>query len=121
MRPAYNIPHRHLAGKLLDQTNDKIEKRNKRVTLLVDGWQNSSANRHYVATMLATSNDQKVFMESFNFSTVRETGANLFEATTRAIELAKERYDAEVYAVLSDNAFNMQNMGASCQSLLGLL
>lgn len=30
-------------------------------------------------------------------------------------ELAKERYDAEVYAILSDNAYNMQNMGAAAR------
>lgn len=34
--------------------------------------------------------------------------------------MAKERYDATVYAVLTDNAYNMQYMGARCQ-LLGLL
>lgn len=58
-----------MAGKLLDNAHDKIEKRNseliakmdKKVTLLVDGWQNSAANRHYVVMMLATSDDQEVF------------------------------------------------------------
>lgn len=129
LRPAYTPPHRLLlAGSLLDKTHDKIEKRNadliakmdKRVTLLVDGWQNSSANRHYVVMMLATSNDQKVFLESFDFSTARETGVNLFDSVEKSILLAEERYGAEVYAVLTDNAFNMQNMGASCTTL-GLL
>lgn len=53
LRPAYSPPNRRqLASKLLDKTYETIEKRNtelitkmnKRVTLLVDGWQNSSAN-----------------------------------------------------------------------------
>lgn len=35
----------------------------------------------------------------------------------KAIVLAKERYDADAYAVLSDNAFNMQSMGAFSQSV----
>lgn len=130
LRPAYNPPHRHLlAGKLLDKTHEKIETRNvkmienmdKRATLLVDGWQNSSANRHYVACMLATSNDQNIFLESFNFSTTRETGLNLFDAVQKAVVLAKERYGAVVYAILTDNAFNMQRMGMDANQLLDIL
>lgn len=130
LRPAYNPPHRRLlAGNLLDKTHEKIEKRNmqlikrmdKKATLLVDGWQNSSSNRHYVATMLATSNDQKIFLESFNFSTLRETGDNLFDAVQQAIVLAKDRYDTVVYAMLTDNAFNMQKMGKGANNFLDIL
>lgn len=130
LRPAYNPPHRHqLAGKLLDQTYDKMEKRNleminqmdKKVTLLVDGWQNSAANRHCVVTMLSTSDDKKIFLESYNFSSIRETGQNLHEAVQKSIVLAKERYDADVYAILTDNAYNMQNMVATAQSTADLL
>lgn len=129
LRPAYNPPHRRLlAGQLLENEHEKMEKRNselvkkmdKQVTLLVDGWENSSANQHYVVTMLATSNDQKVFLEAFNFSSIRETGVNLTDALRQSIHLAKERYDAEIYAVLSDNANNMLNMGAAAQ-LMNLL
>lgn len=88
-RPAYEPPHRRqLAGKLLDQAYEAIEKCNKemivkmdkKTTLLVDGWQNSSSNQHYVAMMLATSDDRKIFLESYDFSCVRETGAKLFDA-----------------------------------------
>lgn len=126
LRPAYKPPQRlQLAGKLLDKAHENILKRNtdlinkmdKKVTLLIDGWQNSAANRHCVVTMLSTSNDQKVFLESFDFSSLRETGLNLSDALNRSIELAKERYDAEIYAVLSDNAYNMQSMGATAQSM----
>lgn len=124
LRPAYKPPNRRqLATKLLDQSHEKMEKRNvemikqmdNKVTLLIDGWQNSSANQHCVVMMLSTSNDQKVFLESYDFSSVRETGVNLNDAVEKSIELAKERYDAEVYAVLSDNAYNMQNMGAQAR------
>lgn len=61
--------------------------------------------------MLATSNDQKAFLESYNFSSKRGTGENILKAVEEAIALAKEKYDATVYAVLTDNAYNMQNMG----------
>lgn len=62
-----------------------------------------------------------MFLESFDFSSVRETGANLFDAVKQAITLAKERYDAEAYAILSDNAYNMVNMGAAGEKSLNLL
>lgn len=83
----------------------------KEAVLLIDGWTNSSANRQYVATMLATADDQKVFLESFDFSSTRETGVNLFDAAKVSIDLAKDRYDANVYGASSDNASNMQTMG----------
>lgn len=126
LRPAYTPPNRRaLANQLLEKTHESIEKRklqfisktNKRATLLVDGWKNSSANRKYVAMMLATSDDEKVFLDAPDFSTLRETSVNLFEAVSKAVALAKERYDVDVYAVLTDNASNMQSMGASCESL----
>lgn len=126
LRPAYNPPHRRLlAGKLLDQTHDKIQKRNSelvakmdnKATLLIDGWQNSSANQHNVVMMLATSDDQKVFLESYNFSTVRKTGENLSEAAEKAIALADERYNTKVTSALTDNASAMQKMGAHCTKL----
>lgn len=63
--------------------------------------------------MLATSEDKKIFLDSHNFSGTRETGDNLTKAVDEAIELAKERYGATVYAVLTDNAYNMQLMGSA--------
>lgn len=63
LRPAYNPPHRRLlSSKLLNKVHEKIEKRNseliskmdKQMTLSIDGWQNSSSNRHNVVMMLAT-------------------------------------------------------------------
>lgn len=125
LRPAYNPPSRQrLASKLLDKTNDRIEQQNsqmiakmgKQVSLLVDGWQNSSTNRHNVVVMLATAEDQKVFLESYDFSTGRETGERLAKTVKEAIELAKNRYDAEVYAVISDHASAMESMGAAAAS-----
>lgn len=66
LRPAYNPPNRRqLGSKLLDSAHENIVKRNtdlinkmdKKVTLLIDGWKNSAANRHYVVTMISTSQD----------------------------------------------------------------
>lgn len=126
LRPAYISPNRlQLSGKLLDKVQGKIESRKfasvdktgKQMTLLVDGWQNSASNRHNIVFMLATADDHKIFLESMDFSSTRETGQNVFEAVKHAIDLAKTRYDAEVYAIVSDNASTMLNMGNHAKSM----
>lgn len=66
--------------------------------------------------MLATSDDKQVFLESFDFCSVRETGANLLIVVKESIKQAKERFDTEVYAVVSDHASSMENMGAAVKS-----
>lgn len=127
LRPAYKPPNRRkLATKLLDKTNDKIMKRNsemmvkmdKQATLLIDGWQNSSANKHNIVTMLATADDHKVLLESFDISSSRETTENLVEIAEKSIALAEERYGAEVYACISDNARNMTSMGRKLDGIM---
>lgn len=120
LRPAYKPPNRKLiAGSLLDKVHDKIneanqklaQKMDKQAILLVDGWTNSSANHENVVTMLSTANDEKIFLESYNFSEIPETSVNLFEAIKKSIKLAKERYNIDVIAVVTDNARNMTSMG----------
>lgn len=129
LHPAYNPPTRHqLTTHLLERTHDKILKRNsektarmgKQAVLLIDGWQNSSADQHYVVMMLATPNDEKVYLDSFDFSDIPETGSNLTKALKEAIALAKERFDIKVYAVVSGHALAMESMGTSVRAL-GLL
>lgn len=61
--------------------------------------------------MLATSDDDKVFLEAL-FGCSR----NWHKSVTKAIALAKERYDVDLYAILTDNAYNMQCMRADCES-----
>lgn len=63
-------------------------------------------------TMMATANDQKVMLESFDTSAVRDTTENIVDLVQKSIDLAKERYDAEIYACVTDNARNMTSMGA---------
>lgn len=120
LRPAYTPPNRKkFATTLLDRVHDKIEQKNKDTvaqmnkitTLLIDGWTNSNSNRNNVVTMLATTEDQKLFLESFDMSNDRETSDNLVEIVTKSAPLAKERFNAEMCAVVSDNAPNMTSMG----------
>lgn len=127
LRPAYVQPTRKkITGLFLDKVHNKIEqgnmelveKMNKQATLLIDGWTNSNSNRHNVVTMLATADDQKIFLESYDISEIRETSENLLEIVNKAIVLAKERFDVEIYAVVSDNAPNMTCMGGRISSNL---
>lgn len=120
LRPAYSPPNRKkIATTLLYKVHEKIERRNtgliakmnRQATLLIDGWTNSNSNRHNVVTMLATSEDQKLFLESYDMAGLRESSDNLVEIVLKATSLAKERFDAEIYAVVSDNAPNMVSMG----------
>lgn len=124
LRPAYNPPHRHLlAGKLLDQTHEKIEKRkvksiekmDKKVTSMV-----GKIHQQIVTTSQLCLQLQMIKRFCWNHSTFQlsEKQESIF---LMAIVLAKERYGAVVYAILTDNAFNMQSMGDDANEYLGIL
>lgn len=124
LRPSYVPPHRRkLAGVLLEKQNIKIDQRNKELVfkmdkqavLLVDGWTNSNANRHYFVCMLATANDQKMFLESYDISESGESSDHLIELVQKAVDHAKKKYDCEVFAAVSDNAPNMTCTGRLIQ------
>lgn len=130
LRPAYAIPNRkRLAGPLLDKVNRKIENQNlnlargmdNEAVLLIDGWTNSSANQHYIVTMMATADGKMVFLESYNISETNETSLNLCHIVNRAVELAKTKFNTIIYAVVSDNARNMTCMGGLLQANCGLM
>lgn len=53
-----------------------------------------------------------VMLESFDTSADRDTTENMVNIVKKSVDLAKERYDAEVYACVTDNARNMTSMGA---------
>ena len=52
-----------------------------------------------------------IFMDSWNFSLHRETGENLSEVVNQSVNIARDRYGVNVYAVITDNASNMKSMG----------
>lgn len=121
LRPAYKPPNRKkLVESLLPKVNNKIEgqkkdfakKMDKEATLLIDGWTNSSSNQQNVVAMLSTANDEKIFLESFDISENRETSEKLVEIVKECADLSKEKYDTEIYAVVTDNAANMTCMGS---------
>lgn len=124
LRPAYTPPNRKkLSGPFLDMVNNKIGRRNddliakmdNQTSLIVDGWTNSNANRHYLVAMLATAENQKIFLDSYDISESREMSANLAEIVQKSVDLTKSKYGTEVYSVVSDNARNMTSMGNMIQ------
>lgn len=134
LRPAYVPPCRQtLATKMLNEVSEEVINANcdtlpKHSTLLIDGWKNSSNNTKNVVTMLQTANGKSCFLESFDFSGSSETGEALAEVCEQSLSLAKDKYNTEIYAVVSDNAANMLKMGrlvdlwhTTCSSYTGNL
>lgn len=63
------------------------------------------------------ANDQKVMLESFDTSVVRDTAENMIDIVNKSVELAKKRYDTEAYACVTDNASEMVCMGGQVDIL----
>lgn len=83
--------------------------------LLIDGWKNSSQNTKNVATILQTADGTLSFLDSRDLTGVSETGSVLATICEESIALAKERFNTEVFCVVSDNAANMMSMGRQTQ------
>jgi len=115
LRSAYKVPTRKvLPGRLLDDVFMKFCQSNsfkKNSVLLIDGWKNESANTKNVACMLHTSAGEAMFLGSFHMTGVRETSTELCKIVESCIDLAKEKHNTDIYAVITDNAANTVKMG----------
>lgn len=120
IRPSYAPPCRQtLATTLLDRVSKEIDNMNERhlskhskhTTLIIDGWKNSSNNTKNIVTMLQVVGGPSTFLASTDLSDSQETGEALAEILDQSVDLAKEKYGCEIYAVVSDNAANMIKMG----------
>ena len=123
LNPNYKIPTRKtLSTTILDSRYNKFLASVKKEeptdgVLLIDGWKNSSANTKNVVSMVRLHNDNYVFLESFNFSSKKETAENLVEVVQQSTNLARERFNINLYAVVTDNASNMMATGRRCNLL----
>ena len=116
LRPSYKPPSRKTSSTtLLDKVYDNHIKlktpMDKESVLLIDGWKNSSANTKNVVCMIHNIGDQQYFLDSWDLTGVSENSENLTKVVNEASELAKDKYDTDVYAVISDNASLMVKMG----------
>lgn len=136
LRPAYSkhIPSRKmLATNVLDSTYSRIcaqtrESIGPEAVLIIDGWKNSSCNKTTVTTMLHNAKGAHLFLNAWDLSGESETGEKLASIVSESKQMAKEMYNADVYASVSDNASNMRKMGelgdiwhSNCSSHMGNL
>lgn len=107
--PSYKPPSRKvLSGRLLNDVHSKLceyKKFRRSSALLIDGWKNENANTKNAAT------GETLYLESFDFTGISETGTELGKIVEVCVNFAKEKYNTEIYAVVSDNAANMMKMG----------
>ena len=81
-------------------------------TLLLDGWKNSTANtKNVVAVVSLNATNEHIFLDSWNFSPLKETAEALSEVVNSCIDIARIKYNINIYAVVTDNASNMKSMG----------
>lgn len=117
LNSSYNVPSRKkLSTTLLEKVYTKITAKLKSEeevdgVLLIDGWKNSSANTKNVVCTVYTQNHKSLFLHSWDFSELRETGDELALVIDEAVVMAKEMYNVNIYAVVSDNASSMMRMG----------
>lgn len=72
---------------------------------------NSAANTKNVVTMLHTSDGKVAILEAFHFSEEAETGEKLAEVVDKSIVIAQNKYNVEIFGIVSDNANDMVKMG----------
>ena len=98
-----------LARKCLYTVHEKICEQKKKLlagtksVLLADGWKNSVANKKYLVFGLSNKYLPMTFLMFRDVSLEREDGQSLTENFNAAIEYAKNVYDTEVYAIVTDN------------------
>lgn len=93
--------HRNLVRQ--DQVQDGI--------LMIEGWKNSVSNTKNVVAIVRTTNGENMFLNSWNFNMLRETGEALSNVADECVEIALNTFNIDIYCVLTNNASNMINMG----------
>ena len=106
----YKPPCRQTLGDgILNEVHKDIECEKKELlkgtdsVLLVDGWRNKNVNRKFLVFSLRNSDVNQAYLTFNDTSLEREDGQSLAENIERAIELAKVKYETNVYAIVSDN------------------
>ena len=96
LNPAYKIPSRRtLSTSLLDNRfsefqNSIVQIESGDATLLIDGWKNSVANKKTVVGMLRLYKGRYVFLQSWNFSNLSETGDALNNVVNESVNTTRE-------------------------------
>jgi hypothetical protein len=120
IRPAYvdKIPGRkRLSTTLLEKCYEScIQSASRKVqsesVILCDGWKNSSNNTKTVVTMLQSVDGENAFIDAWDLTTESETAEKLAAIMTESRQIAKRKYNADGYCIVSDNASAMIKMGS---------
>lgn len=128
LRPSYVkfLPSRKvLSTKLLDESynkciNDSAKAISRQSVLLIDGWKNTSNNSKNVVSIIhsAGANSCRAFLKAFDMTGISETGDKLSEIVNDSTDIAKQLYNTNIYAVVSDNAANMVKMGKNLEHVI---
>lgn len=117
LNPNYKPPSRKtLSTSILNKVYEDILKKDsfkqdEKCVLVLDGWKNKSANEKYVVGILDNANGDRIFLNSWDFTEIPETGLALSNVVKEAVQEAKLKYKADIFALVSDNASNMLLMG----------
>lgn len=60
-------------------------------------------NTKTIVTMLKTTDGAKTFLDELDFTTDSETGEKLVEVITKSKQIAKEKYNVNIYVVVTNN------------------
>ncbi|XP_023245165.1 uncharacterized protein LOC111642859 [Copidosoma floridanum] len=107
---SYKPPSRKfLASTVLRKVHEKIELERQNhlqgtpSVLLIDDWRNKSVNRKFLVSTVRNKNVHQTFLTFSDISTDKEDGEFLSDFIEEAIVIAKEKYNTDIYAIVSDN------------------
>lgn len=118
LNPDYSPPNRrYLADVLVDVVYQDLQNEKRKMldgsesVLLVDGWKNLVANTNNVVFCLSNYDTKIIFfLESYDFTSKKETADELSEVLDDAVHKSIENYNTDIVGVVSDNASNMTAM-----------
>lgn len=117
-RPSFKPPSRNdIGGRLLEESHNRAVKENKprfsgkdKVTMLVDGWKNSSANKK-ILTAAVQAGKTVALVKSFDTTENREMGDTLAQIAEKTRDVVNHMYSVDSTSIVTDGAANMRNMG----------
>jgi len=119
LNPNYKTPTRkRLSNQLLDKIHQEVQSYAKNDdetdgVLMIDGWKNSAANTKLVVCTIHVTLVKSIYLKTWDLTGISETAMILTEIVEEAMTIAKEKYNINIYAVVSDNASSMILMGKS--------
>lgn len=115
LRPDYGVPSRPiLSTSILNKVHNNLSSNmhfRAESALLIDGWKNETSNTNNVACLLQVASGEALFLESFDLTGIKDAGKELAEIVNTCIDLALNRHNTHIYAVITDNAANMVRVG----------